>query len=188
MAILSWSGGVEARPLVLGAAQVKENCSWLSFIAVPSCPILRRASIGKFCRVSRGVRPPQGRVGGRCEWELRSREAGSAPTQARKACRKAKPSQPAPAKGRLSVGQHVFVIGQRLPILTRFVEGLMRLYYSVDPGGRMAIALGAWLARCVFDVYPMVNNFRAFWLPYLLRLVINRLGTKSYSPDNHRVA
>jgi hypothetical protein len=47
---------------------------------------------------------------------------------------------------------------------------------------------GAWLARCVFNVYPMVNNFRAFQLPYLLRPVINRLGTKNYSPDNHRVA
>ena len=65
---------------------------------------------------------------------------------------------------------------------------LMRLCYFVDAGGRMVITHGAWLARCVVNVHPMVNNFRAFQLPYLLRLVINRLGTKSYSPDNHRVA
>jgi hypothetical protein len=43
-----------------------------------------------------------GGSGGRCEWKLRSREAGSATTQARKACREAKPSHPPPAKGRLS--------------------------------------------------------------------------------------
>jgi hypothetical protein len=57
-----------ARPLVLGAARVKENCFSLSFIAAPFSQPWRTASTGKVCRVSRGVRPPQGRVGGR--WQL----------------------------------------------------------------------------------------------------------------------
>ena len=81
-----------ARPLILGAARAKENCFSLSFIAAPFSLPWRRASTGEVCRVSRGVRPLQGRVGGRCGWKLRSREAGSASTQAREACREAKPS------------------------------------------------------------------------------------------------
>src|ERR1017187_7060945 len=52
------------RPHVLSAARVKENYLSLLFIAAPSCQAWRRASTGKFYRVSRGVRPPQGRVGG----------------------------------------------------------------------------------------------------------------------------
>jgi hypothetical protein len=100
-----------ARPLVLDPARVKENCFSLSFIAAPSCQTWRRAPTSKFCRVSRGVRPPQGRIGGRCGWKLRSRETGLDLTHARKVRRQAEPPS-RPAKGRPSVGQHVFVIGQ----------------------------------------------------------------------------
>ena len=61
-----------------------------------------------------------GGSGGRCGWKLRSREAGLALTHARKARRQAEPPN-RPAKGRPSVGQHVFVIGHRVHIPTRFV-------------------------------------------------------------------
>ena len=43
-----------ARPLVLHAARVKENCFSLSFIPAPSCQSWWRASTGKFCRFSGG--------------------------------------------------------------------------------------------------------------------------------------
>src|ERR1019366_7189704 len=43
-----------ARPPVLSAARVKENCFWLSFIAAPSCQTWLRASTGNYCRVSGG--------------------------------------------------------------------------------------------------------------------------------------
>src|ERR1017187_2117849 len=56
-----------ARPHVLSATRVKKNCFSLSFIAL-FCQTWRRASTGEFCRFSGGVRPPQGRVGGR--WRL----------------------------------------------------------------------------------------------------------------------
>ena len=93
-----------ACPLVLDATRVKENCFSLSFIPSHSCQTGRRASTGKFCRVSRGVRPPRGRVGGR--WRLwravRSRETGSALTHARKARRQAKSPQPPGQRAPLS--------------------------------------------------------------------------------------
>ena len=54
-----------ARPPVLSAARVKENCFSLSFIATPSCQTWRRASTGKFCRVSGGFAPsPRAWAGG----------------------------------------------------------------------------------------------------------------------------
>src|ERR1035437_7535012 len=62
-----------ARPHVLSAARLKENCFSLSFIAAPSCQAWRRASTGDRCRFSDSVRPPQG-----CGWGFRSREAASA--------------------------------------------------------------------------------------------------------------
>ena len=37
------------------------------------------------------------------------------------------------------------------------------------------------------NCHPIVNNFRAFCLPYLRRLVIRPLRTKSYRQDNHLV-
>jgi hypothetical protein len=43
-----------ARPPVLSAARVKENCFSLSFITAPSCQSWRRGSTGKFCRYSGG--------------------------------------------------------------------------------------------------------------------------------------
>ena len=51
-------------PACLDAARVKEKCFSLSFTTTRSCQAWRRASTGKSYRVSRGVRPPQGRVGG----------------------------------------------------------------------------------------------------------------------------
>ena len=54
-----------ARPLVLDAARVKENCFSLSFIAAPSCQTWPRVSTGKFCRVSGGFAPsPRAWAGG----------------------------------------------------------------------------------------------------------------------------
>jgi hypothetical protein len=50
-----------ARPHVLSAAWVKENCFSLSFITDPCWQTWRRVSTGSFFRVSGGVRPPQGR-------------------------------------------------------------------------------------------------------------------------------
>ena len=52
-----------ARPHVLNAARVKENCFSLSSIAARSCQTWRRASTGKFCRGSGGLSPSP-RVGG----------------------------------------------------------------------------------------------------------------------------
>ena len=46
-----------ARPLVLDAARVKENCFSLSFIPAPSCQSWWRAATGKFCRFSGGFAP-----------------------------------------------------------------------------------------------------------------------------------
>src|ERR1035437_5121835 len=93
-----------ACPFVLDATRVKENCFSLSFIPSHSCQTGRRASTGKFCRVSRGVRPPRGRVGGR--WRLwravRSRGASLTLTHPRKARRQAKPPQPACQRAPLS--------------------------------------------------------------------------------------
>jgi hypothetical protein len=94
-----------ARPNVLSAARVKENCFSLSFIAAPSCQTWRRASTGKLCRVSRSAQP-------------RSR-LGPDPRAKRPPLGKAPPSRP--AKESPSVCQHVFVIGHRVHIPTRFV-------------------------------------------------------------------
>src|ERR1035437_533814 len=90
-----------ACPFVLDATRVKENCFSLSFIPSHSCQTGRRASTGKFCRVSRGVRPPRGRVGGR--WRLwragRRRRASLTLTHPRKARRQAKPPPAGLPKG-----------------------------------------------------------------------------------------
>ena len=54
-----------ARPPVLSAARVKENCFSLSFIAAPSCQTWLRASTGNYCRVSGGFAPsPRAWAGG----------------------------------------------------------------------------------------------------------------------------
>ena len=116
-----------ARPLVLDAARVKENCFSLSFIAAPSCQVWRRASTGKFYRISRGVRPPQGRVGG--PWRGLAGGAGGNCAAAKPVRPRSTRDKPAarqspsnrPAKGRPSVGQHVFVIGHRVHVPARFV-------------------------------------------------------------------
>jgi hypothetical protein len=56
---------LSARPPVLSAARVKENCFSLSFIAVPSCQTWLRASTGNYCRVSGGFAPsPRAWAGG----------------------------------------------------------------------------------------------------------------------------
>ena len=94
-----------ARPLVLDAARVKENCFSLSLITAPSCESWRRASTGKFCRVSRGVRPPQGRVGGPWRrWravrvEIAQPQSGLGPNPRAKSPPPGKPPN-RPAKGR----------------------------------------------------------------------------------------
>src|ERR1035438_3537235 len=49
-----------ARPPVLSAARVKDNCSWLSSIAAPSCQTWLRAATGNYCRVSGGFAPLTG--------------------------------------------------------------------------------------------------------------------------------
>jgi hypothetical protein len=54
-----------ARPLVLSAAQVKENCFSLSFIGAASCPTWLRASTGNYCGVPGGFAPsPRAWAGG----------------------------------------------------------------------------------------------------------------------------
>jgi len=54
-----------ARPHVLDAARVKENCFSLSFIAAPSCQAWRRASTGKFCQFPVAFAPsPRAWAGG----------------------------------------------------------------------------------------------------------------------------
>ena len=54
-----------ARPPVLDAARMKENCFSLSSIATPSCQTGSRASTGKFCRFSGGFAPsPRAWAGG----------------------------------------------------------------------------------------------------------------------------
>ncbi len=62
-----------ARPPVLSAARVKENCFSLSFFAAPSCQTSLRASTGNYCRVSGGFAPSargwtggSGRAAGQC--------------------------------------------------------------------------------------------------------------------------
>jgi hypothetical protein len=96
-----------ARPLVLDAARVKENCFSLSFIAAPSCQTWRRVSTGNSCRVSGGVGPTQkpGRAAG-----------GQRPGNAREAARfwgkpgqrrpvpGTRPPSNRPGKGQFSVG------------------------------------------------------------------------------------
>src|ERR1019366_4131252 len=54
-----------ARPLVLDAARVKEDCFSLSFIPAPSCQSWWRATTIKFCRFSGGFAPsPRSEAGG----------------------------------------------------------------------------------------------------------------------------
>ena len=54
-----------ARPPVLSAARVKENCFSLSFIVAPSCETWRRVSTSNKCRVFGGFAPaPEAWSGG----------------------------------------------------------------------------------------------------------------------------